>query len=47
MSILGNIRDKAVESFIRKNEIVQRFGSIQDVAIDSDVRIASVKIILR
>ena len=47
MSILGNIRDKAVESFIRKNEIVQRFGSIQDVAIDSDIRIASVKIILR
>ena len=47
MSILSNIRDRAVESFIRKNETVQRFGEIDDVSIDSDTRIASVKITLR
>ena len=47
MSILSNIRDKAVESFIRKNETVQRFGAIQDVYIDSESRIANVKILLR
>jgi len=47
MSLLGNLRDKAVESFIRKNETVQRFGSVEEVFIDSDARIASVKILLR
>ena len=47
MSLLTNIRDKAVESFIRKNEMVLRFGEIDEVSIDSDVRIASVKITLR
>ncbi|MBR4785444.1 MAG: hypothetical protein IK012_09380 [Fibrobacter sp.] len=47
MSLLGNIRDRVVESVIRKNETVQRFGSIQDVFIDSESRIANVKILLR
>ena len=47
MSILSNIRDRAVESFIRKNETVQRFGSVEEVIIDSESRIASVKILLR
>ena len=42
MSLLGNLRDKAIESFIRKNETVLRFGEIQEVSIDSDARIASV-----
>lgn len=47
MSILSNIRDRAVESFIRKNETVLRFGSVEEVIIDSESRIASVKILLR
>lgn len=47
MSLLGNLRDKAVESFIRKNETVQRFGEIDEVFIDSEARIANVKITLR
>lgn len=47
MSLLGNLRDRAVESIIRKNETVQRFGSVEEVVIDSDARIASVKILLR
>ena len=47
MSILSNIRDRAVESFIRKNETVQRFGEIDEVFIDSEARIANVKITLR
>lgn len=47
MSLLGNLRDKAVESFIRRNETVQRFGQIDEVSIDSETRIASVKITLR
>ena len=47
MSILSNLRDRAIESFIRKNETVLRFGEIQEVSIDSDARIASVWINLR
>ena len=47
MSLLGNLRDRAIESFIRKNETVLRFGEIQEVSIDSDARIASVWINLR
>lgn len=47
MSLLGNLRDKAIESFIRKNETVLRFGTVEEVVIDSDARIASAKILLR
>jgi len=47
LSILSNLRDRAVESFIRKNETVQRFGIVQEVSIDSESRIASVWILLR
>jgi hypothetical protein len=47
MSFLGNLRDRAVESIIRKNETVLRFGEIQEVSIDSEARIAEVRIILR
>ena len=47
MSMLSNLRDRAVESFIRKNETVQRFGEIDEVSIDSNARIASVKMTLR
>ena len=47
MSLLGNLRDKAIESFIRKNETVLRFGTVEEVVIDSDARIASAKIMLR
>ena len=47
MSILSNIRDRAVESFIRKNETVQRFGEVDEVSIDAESRIATVKITLR
>ena len=46
MSLLGNLRDKAIESFIRKNETVLRFGTVEEVVIDSDARIASAKIML-
>lgn len=47
MSILSSIRDRAVESFIRKNETVQRFGEVDEVSIDAESRIATVKITLR
>ena len=47
MSLLGNLRDRAVESFIRKNEMVLRFGDIEEISIDSNDRIASVRIVLR
>ena len=47
MSILSNIRDRAVESFIRKNETVQRFGEVDEVSIDAESRIATVRITLR
>ena len=47
MSLLGNIRDRAIESIIRKNETVLRFGTVEEVVIDSDARIASAKILLR
>jgi hypothetical protein len=47
MSILSNLRDRAIESFIRKNETVLRFGDIEEVSIDSNSRIADVRIILR
>lgn len=47
MSFLGNLRDKAVESIIRKNETVLRFGDIEEISIDSDARIAEVRIVLR
>ena len=47
MSLLGNLRDKAIESFIRKNETVLRFGTVEEVVIDSDARIASAKLMLR
>ena len=46
MSILSNLRDKAVESFVRKNELVQKFGEVQSVAIDSDNGTADVSILL-
>ena len=36
MSILGNLRDKAVESFVKNHELVKRFGDVQSVSIDSD-----------
>ena len=40
MSLLGNLRDRAIESFIRKNEMVLRFGDIEEISIDSNVRTA-------
>jgi len=36
MSILGNLRNKAVESFVKNHELVKRFGDVQSVVIDSD-----------
>jgi len=47
MSLLGNLRDRAIESFIRKNEMVLRFGDIEEISIDSNVRTADVRIVLR
>ena len=36
MSLLGNLRNKAVESFVKNHELVKRFGDVQSVSIDSE-----------
>ena len=46
MSLLGNLRDKAVETFVRNHELVKRFGEIQSLSIDSDSGTADVSILL-
>ena len=46
MSLLGNIRDKAVEKFVRNHEMVKRFGDVQSISIDSDMGTADVAVLL-
>ena len=46
MSLLGNLRDKAVEAFVRNHEMVKRFGDIQSLSIDSTNGTADVSILL-
>ena len=46
MSLLGNLRDKAVEAFVRNHEMVKRFGEIKSLSFDSTNGIADVSILL-
>ena len=46
MSLLGNLRDKAVEAFVRNHEMVKRFGEIQTLSIDSTNGTADISILL-
>lgn len=46
MSILSNVRDKAVESFIRNNDLVKQFGSLQSLSINSEDCTADISILL-
>lgn len=46
MSILTNIRDKAVEALIRRNETIKRFGEIQNISIDSGKGFADISVLL-
>lgn len=46
MSLLSNLRDKALETLIRKNELVNRFGEIQSLAINSEQGYADIAILL-
>ena len=46
MSLLSNLRDKAVETFVRNHELVKRFGEIQSLSIDSESGTADVSILL-
>lgn len=46
MSLLGNLRNKAVEAFVKNNEMVKRFGDVQSISIDSDLGTADVAVLL-
>ena len=46
MSILTNIRNKAVETFVRNHEMVKRFGEIKSLSIDSTNGTADISILL-
>lgn len=46
MSLLSNLRDKAVEAFVRNHELVKRFGDVQSVSIDSDNGTADISVLL-
>lgn len=46
MSFLSNLRDKAVEAFIKNHELVKKFGDVQSVSIDSDQGTADVSVLL-
>ncbi|MCQ2062299.1 MAG: hypothetical protein MJY99_03070 [Fibrobacter sp.] len=46
MSILSNMRDKAIEAIIRRNELVKRFGDIQSLSINSEQGFADVSVLL-
>ena len=46
MSLLGNLRNKAVEAFVKNNELVKRFGEVQSISIDSDKGTADVSVLL-
>lgn len=46
MSLLSNLRNKAVEAFVKNHETVKRFGEVQSVSIDSDNGTADVSVLL-
>ena len=46
MSLLGNLRNKAVEAFVKNHELVKRFGEVQSISIDSDKGTADVSVLL-
>ena len=46
MSLLGNLRNKAVEAFVKNHELVKRFGDVQSISIDSDTGTADVSVLL-
>ena len=46
MSLLSNLRDKAVEAFVKNHELVKRFGDVQSVSIDSENGTADVSVLL-
>ena len=46
MSFLSKARDKAIEAVIRKNELVKRFGEIQNLAINSEQGYADISVLL-
>ncbi len=46
MSLLSNMRDKAIEALIRKQEIVKRFGDIQNLSINSEQGYADISVLL-
>lgn len=46
MSLLSNLRDRAVEAFVKNHELVKKFGEVQSVAIDSDKGTADVSVLL-
>ena len=46
MSLLGNLRNKAVEAFVKNHELVKRFGDVQSISIDSDNGTADVSVLL-
>lgn len=47
MSLLSNLRNKAVEKLVRNHELVKRFGEIQSISIDSDKGTVDVSILLK
>lgn len=46
MSLLSNLRDKAVEKLVRNHELVKRFGDVQSVEIVSEKGTMDVTILL-
>lgn len=46
MSLLSNLRDKAVEKFVRNHELVKRFGEVQTISIDDHKGIIDISILL-
>ena len=46
MSLLSNLRDRAIEALIRKNEFVKRFGDIENLSINSEKGYADVSVLL-
>ena len=47
MSFLSNARDKAVEIFFQRLDIIKRIGEIKNLDIDSQENLANITIILQ
>ncbi|MCF0222340.1 MAG: hypothetical protein HUK19_08605, partial [Fibrobacter sp.] len=46
MSLLNNLRNKAVETFVRNHELVKKFGEVQTISVDSDNGIIDATVLL-